>query len=120
MVDINDDEDVRYDISETFLNQMTDLWDEWNHTPVESSIARTVTIAEIQQNDFNLSPTRYVKQGTWPRSLESLNDPENEDGAAFWESEFSLDYFVEEMKQAPGTRLDREPIKPRSQRSSRR
>ena len=32
MVDINDDEDVRYDISETFLNQMTDLWDEWNHT----------------------------------------------------------------------------------------
>lgn len=111
MVDINDDEDVRYDISETFLNQMTDLWDEWNHTPVESSIARTVTIAEIQQNDFNLSPARYVKQGTWPRSLESLNDPDNENGAAFWESEFSLDYFVEEMKQAPGPRLDREAFK---------
>ena len=32
--------------------------------PVESSIARTVTIAEIQQNNFNLSPARYVKQGT--------------------------------------------------------
>ena len=111
MVDINDNEDVRYDISETFLNQMTDLWDAWNHTPVETSIARTVTIAEIQQNDFNLSPARYVKQGNWPRSLESLNDPDNENGAAFWDSEFSLAYFVEEIAQEPGPSLDREAFK---------
>ena len=75
MVDINDDEDVRYDISETFLDQMTDLWDEWNHTPVESSVARTVTIAEIRQNDFNLSPARYVKQGTWPRAPRNSQRP---------------------------------------------
>ncbi len=111
MVDINDDEDVRYDISETFLNQMTDLWDEWNHTPVESSIAQTVTMAEIRQNDFNLSPARYVKQGTWPRSLESLNDPENENGAAFWESDFSLSYFLGEIAQEPRRWLDREAFK---------
>jgi len=116
MVDINDDEDVRYDISETFLNQMTDLWDEWNHTPVASSVARTVTIAEIQQNDFNLSPARYVKQGTWPRSLAELNgtDEDNMDGP-WWQVELLLDMETSSFEQGPHVKLDTKAFKPSEQ-----
>ena len=80
LVELNDDKTVRNDISEAFLEDVTDIWGRWDHTPIDTSHAQTVTLAEVQQNDFNLTPSRYIKRMVWPRKLDQLDDqdePEN-------------------------------------------
>ena len=96
MVDINDDEDVRYDISETFLNQMTDLWDEWNHTPRKQHRSNR-NHRRDPASTSHLTPARYVKQGTLHLAI---NDPDNVNGEPS-ESVLS-DYFVERDEAGAG------------------
>ena len=92
MVDINDDEDVRYDISETFLDQMTDLWDGEPHPGRKQ---RRSNCHHRRDSAERLQPlTRPLRQaGHLAALLEILNDPEMKT-AAWYECEGSLAHLA--------------------------
>ena len=107
---LNDNEDVRGDISETFLNDMITLWDQWDHSSIETSNARTATLAEIEQNGFNLSPSRYFKGLSWPRPLLEIDDFQSDSsGSPVW---FNLERASRQMPSIGTPDLDVRPIKP--------
>ena len=109
LVHLDNNDEVRNDISETFLNEMAALWDQWDHSPIETSNAQTATLAEIEQNGFNLSPSRYFKALSWPRPLHEIDDFQSDSsGSPVW---FNLERASRQMPSIGTPDLDVRPFK---------
>ena len=56
-------------LSDDLLGDLQQLWANWGHEDVDLDIARTVTLAEIRTNRFDLTPSRYLRSADfdWPR-----------------------------------------------------
>ena len=109
LVHLDNDDEVRNDISETFLNEMAALWDQWDHDTIEASNAQTATLAEIEQNGFNLSPSRYFKGLSWPRPLFEIDNFQSDSsGGPVW---FNLERASHQMPPIGTPDLDVRPFK---------
>ena len=63
-------------LSDDLLRELQELWANWDHDDVDHDIARTVTLTEIVENDFDLTPSRYLRSADfdWPRGANSNAD----------------------------------------------
>ena len=54
----------------SYITELIDIWEQWDHTTINHPKALTITLGDIANNDFDLTPRRYIADHDfdWPRN----------------------------------------------------
>jgi len=63
-------------LPDDLLRDLQQLWANWDHQEIDDNDARAVTLTEIVENRFDLTPNRYLRSADfdWPRGANSNAD----------------------------------------------
>ena len=58
-------------LATSYVDELIDIWNNWDHSDHPHSNTIAATLSQIAENEFDLTPTRYVAAATydWPRGL---------------------------------------------------
>jgi len=63
-------------LATSYVDELIDIWNNWDHRDHQHPNTVAATLSQIAENEFDLTPTRYVAAATydWPRGLPWSND----------------------------------------------